>query len=212
MTLRHVWLLALLVACACAPPAATAIVVSAKTDLTIGSELTRVTYRVFAEQADPELERPVAELTVDAQDLSMPFVVTMRNAEAFLLSVEGVATGSLEPVVVVRERVRFEREKTLALRVFLARSCLGKRCQFKGLTCFGETRGNAPAGQCDAIPGPRVLPEVEEPGDESNWEPMPGPLLDAGRPALPGTPWRDADACHPRRADGGCGLLASCCS
>jgi hypothetical protein len=197
----------------CAPPPATAVAVSVKTDLLLGSDLSKVTYRVFAETSDPDVDLPVAEYTIDAQDLSMPFVVTQRHAEAFLLSVEGVGPSSLEPVVVARERVQFEREKTLALHVFLARACYRKRCVFAGLTCFGEGRGSTPAGQCDAVPGPRVLDEVEHPGNESNWEPMPGPgPIDASRPQLPTLPPPrvDGGGCAARRDAGVC-AEGPCC-
>lgn len=177
----------LLLACAaaaltpgCATPPATAIDVSVKTDLVVGRELMQVSYRIFAVNDDPDEDMPVSEFTVDAQQLEMPFVITRREADNFLLSIEGVGPDLAAPVIVYRERVRFEKDKTLALHVFLARSCFHRGCTFDGLTCFGESFGQTQAGQCGAIPGPRTLLPVDRPGDESMWEPTPGHAFDGG--------------------------------
>lgn len=192
---RRAQLLGFFVACAatalptgCATPPATAIDVSVKTDLVIGRDLVQVTYRIFAAKADPDDDVPVSEFTVDAQQLEMPFVITQREADEFLLSVEGVGVDLSVPVIVYRERVKFEKDKTLALHIFLARSCFHKPCSFDGLTCYGETFGQTQAGQCGGVPGPRTLKPVERPGDESMWEPTPSHTLDAGSSAPP-PPW-----------------------
>jgi hypothetical protein len=189
--------LSLLVLPACAEELqpATAVAVSIKTDLMVGSELTEITCRVFDIEADPQTATPASQHTSVADALERPFVITKGRASEFMLSVEGSRAQGQPPIVVARVRVRFEEGKTLALPIFLARACSGRSCQFPGLTCFGQSVGNVPAGQCAAIPGPDVLREIHNPGEESAWTPMPVRPLDAS--FLP-IPLRDAgSASHP---------------
>jgi len=196
------------VCASCELPPATAVAVAVKTELVLGEELAQVTYRVFPAGVDPDRTKPVAEFTTAAQTLDKPFIVTRAHADEFLLSVEGFGPDHGEPVIVYRERVRFERGKTLALRVFLARACLDRQCWFGGLTCFGEPYGGTRAGECDVIPGPRELHPVERPGEESQWDPEPttATLIDAGfEPTTPFGPYDDL----PLASDAGlsCSLL-----
>lgn len=199
------------VSAGCELPPATAVAVAVKTELVLGEELAEVTYRVFEVEDDPERTHPVAEFTTAAQTLDKPFIVTRAHADEFLLSVEGFGPDHGEPVIVYRERVRFERGKTLALRVFLARACFEQQCWFGGLTCFGEPFGGTRAGECDAIPGPRKLQPVGRPGEESQWDPEPttATLIDAGlEPSTPSGPY-DLDPRPRGDAGAGCALLAS---
>jgi len=172
---------------ACELPPATAVAVSVKSELLAGTELGQVTYRVFEVNDNPDRSKPVSEFTSPVQELDKPFIVTRAHADEFLLSVEGFAPGQTEPVIVYRERARFEAGKTLALRVFLANACYKVGCSFGGLTCFGEAYGNALPGDCDRIPGPRALHEVQRPGEESDWDPeaTTTSLIDAGYEPVP---------------------------
>jgi hypothetical protein len=191
-------------ACQPEPDPATAVVVSVMTDLIIGSELTHVTYRVFDRDAEPSFDDPVAEFSASADTLAQPFVIKKRNAEEFLLSVEGSAGPSAPPSIVYRAYARFEQGKTLALRVYLARVCAERpMCMFGGLTCYGEPRGDVRAGVCSTIPE-ATLTQVTRPGDESSWEPMRSASLDAGPaivtgPRIPPISGWDAGSCSVTR-------------
>lgn len=200
-----------LLASACAPEPATAIAVTVKTDLMFGSELSELNYRVFADDADPDFDEPISEFTAAAQTIDRPFIITRKNADEFLISVEGYGPASPHALVVHRERVRFEAGKTLALHVFLARVCYGNTCAIDGLTCYGEPFGRTQAGVCDTIPGPRPLDRVERPGDESMWEPMTSPALDAG-PRIPGRDATDGGYRRPDASCSGAGASYSCSS
>ncbi|MDB4991051.1 MAG: hypothetical protein JWN04_6229 [Myxococcaceae bacterium] len=184
------WLCAVALCAACAPDrvAATAIVVSVKTDLKIGSELRELSYRVFRANSSGDGDAPVAEFSAAAQTLAHPFVILRQREDELMLSVEGFAAPGEGPVVVARVRARFVQGKSLALHVFLARACLFSLCGADGLTCFGETYGEALAGECSAIPGPDALDEVLMPGDESDWQPAHREAsdLDAGQSARTG--------------------------
>lgn len=171
--------LSALVGCAAELEPATAIAVSIKTDLNVGTELTEISCRVFDVGADPQTAEPASQHTAAAEALERPFVITKGRASEFMLSIEGFRAQGQPPIVVSRVRVRFEEGKTLALPVFLARACNGRSCQFPGLTCFGQASGNVPAGQCAPIPGPDSLREIHNPGEESAWTPMPVQPLDA---------------------------------
>jgi hypothetical protein len=157
-------------ACAAGDLHATAVAVSVKTELAIGTELREVDYRLFPFSADPRVDAPLSTLTVAAQELARPFVVVRGEQDAFLISIEGYADRDQDPVVVYQARARFVREQTLALHVFLSRACYMRDCGFSGLTCYGETWANVPAGTCGAIPMPE-LPRVTYPGEESEWTP-----------------------------------------
>ncbi|MDB4972434.1 MAG: hypothetical protein JWN48_775 [Myxococcaceae bacterium] len=194
--------LALLAGSACAACAplelpATAIVVSVKTDLTLGVELRELSYRVFRANADADRDAPVGEFTAAAETLAHPFVILQQHDDTLLLSVEGFARPAEEPVVVQRVRARFERGQTLALHVFLARACLDAFCEADGLTCFGQRYGQVEAGQCSSIAGPDPLDRVARAGDEGDWLPLPSGALDAGLGQSAGLARGDAAPLQP---------------
>jgi hypothetical protein len=164
---------------ACAPRAATQIVIRIDAEAFIASAIDRVEVSAFLEgqEAAPILGDAGYDLTqyglpgdvvVAAQDPDEPRRLIVRVSAAL----RGGVGGSLEQ----RAVVPFRREQTQLLTVFLARQCLTAQCP-------GETCGND--GQCRPIDRPALGPYT--PLDASvDRSPPSDALLDAT--AEPGAP------------------------
>ncbi len=178
-SLRALCALSLLASCSQATPAASAIAVSVMYDPALS--LTRISYQAFADQADPKSEPALTTFSAQGAALGRPFVVEKREQPVLLLVVQGYGSENpTTPLVEHRVRAAFEQGKTLALHVFLSRSCASKRCdELSGQTCYGEGRNGVLAGTCGPVPGPYSLDAIDSPGQEDDWIPSATETIDA---------------------------------
>lgn len=196
-------LAALLAAAACGDEekAATALVVSVKSDL--GAELSSLKVRVYPATADfHDAETPAAgELTIPTADMAKPIVINRGGAGEALVVVRGQNAQGVQ-IVEYAVRARFQDQESIQVPVFLGAKCRDVACAGTADTCFSDGPG-ATCG-CGAL---KTLGEdavrVTKPGDESAWPHV--ECLPAPPPPPPPPPCVDAGTCRDGDADAGDG-------
>lgn len=198
---------AMLLAAACGEPdaAVTAIVLTVKSDV---PELTSVAVRAYPADADldRDVNRPAAEWTLSQFDLQRPIVIDQQQHDELLLVVRGLGEKSSGPLVEHALRMRFRTGQSIALPVFLSRTCVDNPCSTRGQTCYGEPHAGQCPGSCQPITTPDLAFEISKPGDELRWQPRTcARTADAGdaRDAGPRVTTSDAGFDAAVGADGG---------
>lgn len=152
---------------------ATAIAVSVKTDLALGTELGSIAYRVFPVEGDPSRDQPVAQQTATAAQLSLPFIILKNEDEEVLVAVQGFSPTD-QAIVEHRVRAHFEAGKTIEVPVYLGKSCVKKGCtEVPEQTCHAEARYGVQPGSCGAIPAANPV-VITDPDEVGKWDPVLG--------------------------------------
>jgi hypothetical protein len=148
------------------PEPATQVLVTVDSDLVVGTELTRVQIEVRTTEGERQTPRHTFELARGKPkegevELPFSFGVSKAGQAAFQLRVTGLKDD--QTIVDLHWNVRFQDQRTLRFRAFLAAVCAGNLCK-AGQTCYPRRKGKIEAGSCAAIPDASTAPVT--PGDE----------------------------------------------
>jgi hypothetical protein len=169
-----VLLLLLVSGCEDEAGAATALVVSVRSDL---ADLATVELAVFEASADPRKATPgdkqLTDVPAQLRDLPISIVVNQGKASEVMLAVRGLDKRG-KRLVEARTRARFAAGKSLAVHVFLGEVCRDVPCDdAPKQTCRSEATDAVAAGECAGIPVLHAedLSPVTIAGAEHDWEP-----------------------------------------